>query len=634
MATSKSIAIDIPNIAKSIRLNHDTHNSIIALINSIQEANNRSSMAEFRTKLEVIDRAYYTYSAKLLSAEDALKEALIKSGVQFEVPIILSQIDTLTAFFMEVFLDSQPLFPVVSPTGKEHEAAQLEALIDDHAVRGRWPRQLLLFLNNAAKYNFAPLVVEWSPIGRLTISDLITSSSTSTPPTIKGSQEKINRIKALDPYNTLWDIHTEPSDIAEEGDYFGWNEVISRTKLKKLISVLTRAGGENIFNVKEAFETSTTGAEQWSFYHEKPQVSNYVAPISQSHGELDWVKWATLSNVTNRPIDYRNSYLLSHLYARIIPSDHNLAAPEENTPQVWKFIAVNNSTLISAKKIISPLDMIPGLIGQPQEDGFSIQSRSVGEQGISSQNIISELINIRLNGSRRSLSDRAIYDPTMFDPADINSVVPAAKIPSKHSLRGVDIRQHYLQIPFDSNGTTGAMQDVQTMLQLSEFLGSLNSARQGQFRKGNRTRGEFDTILNNSELRSRRAALMLEYQVFVPLRELIKANIFTNVTTQDILNQTTGDIIKIDPKELRTALLSFKLADGHTSREQLANAPALTQALQAVVTVPELQQQYSVQALFEKLMSVLGVSDITRLRRQLQQQAAPAPGGPQNAPSG
>lgn len=619
---AKAVTVEIPNTSRVIRMTRRTHNSLIDLVKEFQRLGNAAEMTEFRTKLEIIDRAYYTFSADGLSTEDAIKDELIKSGVQFEIPIILSQVDTMAAFFMEVFLDTYPLFPVVPPPGREQEATQLEAIIDDHAIRSRSARQLLLFLGNCAKYNFGVVSAEWSPIGRLQVETVI--SSVDEKPKIISDTDKINRILNIDPYNVLWDFKTVPADVAEKGDYIGWNEVISRTRLKGLIAVLTRAQ-DNIFNVKEAFESSNASEQEWEFYHEKPSVSRYVNPIDRRTDHTNWLSWATLDPSRQRDVDYKNSYLITYLYARIIPNDHALAAPEEKTPQVWRFLVINNAVIISAKKMISPLDMMPCWIGQPQEDGFSTQTRSIGEQGLVTQDVVSELINIRLNGSRRSLNDRALYDPQVFDPTDINSKVPSAKIPMKMNLKGVDIRNHYMSIPFDDRGTAGAMADVQTMIQLNEFLGSINSARQGQFRKGNRTLGEFNEIISNSELRSRMAALQLEYQVFVPLKEVLKANIFQFVTAQEILTQG-NEVVQIDPEKLRAAILAFKVADGHTSREMIASADTLQVMFQTAAAIPAISEAYDLPAIFGNVMAVLGVRDITKFKRQPQLEGQPDAG--------
>ena len=54
----------------------------------------------------------------------------------------------------------------------------------------------------------------------------------------------------------------------------------------------------------------------------------------------------------------------------------------ENTPQVFKFLIINGSVVICAKRVISAYDLLPILFGQPFEDGLGYQTKSIAEGSI------------------------------------------------------------------------------------------------------------------------------------------------------------------------------------------------------------------------------------------------------------
>ncbi len=636
----KRVEITIPGVSQPIPVSQKTHDSLIDLLREIQRVHKRNE--RFRDKLRIIDRAYACYeSQKDQSKKEEVAQKIIDaSGMHFTTPVVISQVDSIVAFLTELYLSGYPIFPVVAPPDQVEFGEALEAVIDNHSIRGRWPRQLNRMFRDGAKYNVCGLELEWAPIGNLTITkNLEEVIPGENKPQLEVDQ--INRMWALDMYNTFWDQLLDIPDVAEFGDYIGYNALYSRGRMKKYISDLDKAG-EVTMNIRAALE-SLEGANREDVprehYWEKPLISNFEI-IEDINQNTNWLAWATGEKDDEDRIDYSNKYLFSKFYARIVPDDHDLNVPDPNTPQIWKFVAVNNSHVIHMKKIISAFDMFPIHLGQYTDDGFRMQTKSVAEQQLAIQDATTELVNIRLNSARRAISDRAVYNPALIDPVDANSRLPAAKIPIKQNLKTADLRSAYLPIPFDDGGTSAAFSDIFPMLQLSEFLGGLNSARQGQFRRGNRTLGEFSEVMSNSDMRSRMIALMMEYQIFTPVKNQIKGNIllFQRAEQNQFLSNRTDKIVEVNLEQLRSEILDFKVADGYLPTSLLANTEAVTTGFQLIGANPLLAAGFNLPGLFAHMMALLGMRGLQKFQvdqaqqtQNLQQQQvaglAPAPGG-------
>jgi hypothetical protein len=630
--TKQRVEISIPGVSEPIPITRATHDSLIQMIKEHQRIHQRNDL--WRDKIRVIDRAYACYvgTSDQSKADEKAAQIIDDSGVHFTTPVVVSQVDSIVAFLSELYLSGYPIFPVVTPPEDAQFGEQLEAIVDDHSIRGRWPRQLNMTFRDGAKYNLCGVELEWAPIGTLNVSK--NNASVGSPPQPTLDVEQINRLRNMDMYNLFWDQLVDIPDVTEFGDYVGYNDLWTRGRIKQYISNLTKAG-ETTMNVRQALE-SAQGANNdevpRQHYWERPLISNFNI-LEDINMNTNWMAWALAQDSQDKDrIDYSNKYLFTKDYARIVPSDHGLDVPEPNVPQIWKFVAINNSHIVHMKKVISAFDMFPILLGQYTEDGFRQQTKSVAEQQLAIQDATSELVNIRLNSARRSISDRAIYNPSLIDPQDVNSRTPAPKIPVKQNLKGVDLNNAYRSIEFNDSGTARAFDDIFPMLQLSEFMGGLNSARQGGFRSGNRTLGEFNEIMTNSDMRSRMIALSMEYQIFTPLKQQIKGNILLNMgsTSKDLISNRNDRQVAINVEEIRSKLMEFKVADGYLPTSLLANTEVVQAAFNLLMQAPQLQAQYQLGPLFSHMMSLAGMRGLSKFQvppevaeqRVAEQQAA------------
>lgn len=583
-----------------------------------------NKFSDYLHKMEAIDIAYARYQDNKdvngVASGQGIDAATTPVGVinlpSTVPPVVVSQVDSMVAYLADVFLSGYPIFPVVSnPTNKDY-AEQLETLIDDHATLGGYARQLLLFFRDGVKYNLSAIETEWTSIYQYSIlQDLLKGKK------MDKTAKKYTRLKRLDPYNTVWDHNVNPGDVSLEGDYAGYIELVSATKVKRFLNRLSTEG--KAFNVKEALGSGLNNNQDGaSHYRVHPNVSDYVAARKPLDG-MDWYQYITGLNDNNKSAIKTGNFEIFRLYARIMPSDFFLFGPESKTPQIWKFVIINNSVVVQAERIISAYDYLPILFGQPLEDGLGYQTQSIAESNIPFQTAATTLFNIRFNSARRAVSDRALYDASLISSADINAPVPAAKIPVKsNSIDGSkSIRDAYHQIPFDARGTEAAFQDGMAIVGFGKELSGLNSPQQGQFQKGNKSVREWTDTMGGSDARLRLPALTLEFQVFMPLKETLKLNIYQYGENTEVVSQKDGTYLQIDIEQLKTKVLSFRVADGYTPKSKLASTEGIVQLMQILGQSQQLQQQLGpmLPGMFAHLAQLMGVRGLKEYIPQPQQ---------------
>lgn len=621
----------------TIKLSANSQKSILQFAKKVLEYH-VSNNTEIREKMDIIDRAYARY--KELVAQGTTDGGVdIRAGdVTCDVfdtkdkvtpPIVVSQVDAYVAYLADVFLSGTPLFPVVSTPAYKQYAEQLETLMDDHAQLGGYVREFLMFLRDGVKYNFCGIEVEWDALEQYSsLADYMTGTGSA----LQKNDKFYNKVKRLDPRNIVRDPTVLPGELSKEGDYAGYIERLSMTKMKRKLIKLQKQG--RAFNIKSAMDSGQIAAvtDGTFAYAAEPQISNYVTNNGyHTKFGVDWDAWAEGKVAGRKNPSYGAMYEVLHLYARIIPSDHGIISPQPNTPQIWKIIVVNNQHVVACYRVISAYDYLPILIGQPLEDGFGQQTQSVAEGEIPFQEAAETLFNIRFASARRAVSDRALYNSNYIKPAHVNSKSAAPKIPVNISaLNPISLDQIYRQIPFDMRGTESTIQDAQTIVQFSKELHGLNGPRMGQFQKGNKSVTEWNDTMGGSDARLRLPALTLEYQVFAPFKSIAVLNIFQYGDDAELVSQKTGEIVKINIAELRKRVLSFRLADGYNPKAKLASMDMIVQGMQMIQQSPVLQQAYgsNLPAMFAHMMQLAGVRGLEEYDPKYQVPAAGTQAGP------
>lgn len=585
-----------------------------------------NSQWNIRNALENVDRAYMRekdYTKTNLRAKLANRYGDPTKYQNVVVPVVLPQVEASVTYQASVFLTGQPMFGWVAAPGMEDAALMYQAIIEENQTRGGWVQEFMMWFRDCDKYNLGAIEVTWDR----QISVAIETAPVGSPSAGKnGSQVKEviwegNCVKRWDPYNTFWDTRVYPMDMPEKGEFVGHTELYGRVALKKMFAELP---DKMVQNVQAAFESGigspsvgggfVGGIE--SYYI--PVLNPDTSVISDPRSGPDWMAWAGILDRPEGEIQYRNIYEVTTLYARIIPQDFGLRVPSANTPQVWKFIVVNHQVLVYCERQTNAHNLLPVLFGQPNNDGLGYQTKSLATNSIPFQDVASALVNSAMAAKRRAIGDRGIYNPSLVSAEHINNDSPVAKIPMRPGSYGKLPSEAYYPIPFRDDQSQSAFSEMGQMLQMADKVNGQNSAKQGQFTKGNRTQSEYESIMANANGRDQIKSMLYEAQVFTPLKNILKINTMQYQAGISLYSPSQQALVKIDPVALRKSFVAFRISDGLTPTDKLISADGFQAAIQALGSSPQLGAGYNIAPAFSYVMKTQNV-DLTPFEKSPQQ---------------
>jgi len=540
------------------------------------------------------------------------------------VPVVMPMVEAAVTYQSSVFLTGHPIFGVVSNPQNMDAALQMETVIEDQSVRGGWVRQFMLFFRDGFKYNLAALEVSWDRSVTAALETDLAFSATQARP--KEVIWEGNTIKRLNPYNLIIDTRVTPSQLYTDGEFGGYTELMSRIQLKEFINKMP---DKMIDNIVAAFESGVgfSGISSYAFEtgYYTPEINPEAMLDRDPRSTTNWMAWAGVAS-NEQKIKYKDMYEVTTLYAKILPSDFGMKVPSPNTPQVWKFVFVNHSVLIYAERQTNAHGYIPILISQPLEDGLDYQTKSLAVNVEPIQDITSAMWNSVIAARRRAISDRGIYDPSRIAEHHINNPNPAAKIPVRPAAYGKNVAEAYYPIPFRDDQSSMMMQESQLLMQFANIITGQNPVRQGQFVKGNKTLKEFDSVMSNANGRDQMISMLLEAQIFTPLKGIIKINILQYQGGVSLFNRELQRPVDIDPVALRKAVLDFKISDGLTPSDKLINADTLKVAMQVIGSSPQIAQGYNLAPMFSYFMKTQGgrIQEFEKPKEQIAYEQAMA----------
>lgn len=587
-----------------------------------------TAYSDIREHYRQIDISYQR--TRDLTAEQAKARLANRAGntnkyQNIEVPIIYPQVEEAVTYQAGVFLTGYPLFTVVADPKNMDAAMQMNTIIEENSIRGGWVRQLMMAFRDGFKYNLLAVEVDWCSKA-VAVLETDPGANNTGASKVKEVIWSGNVVKRLDPYNLFYDRRYNPAEVSERGEYAGYSELCSRSELKKRINSMPSVIMANIVPAYESASPSPfyiNSNDARGYYIPQVQQDPDLSVLQDTNGDIDWMRWVGAAG-GNQSIAYRNSYVWTVLYARIIPADFGLKVSSAQTPQVWRLTYVNNQVLICAERLTNAHDRIPILFGQPQENGLGIQDKSLAENVAPFQSVTSAMLNSVIAARRRAISDRTIYDPSRISEAHINSANPSAKIPVRPSAYGKPLSEAVYPFPFRDDQSGIILQELQQVSQLADLVSGQNRARRGQFQKGNKTLREYEDVMNNSSGRDQMCSLSLEAQIFTPLKELLKINILQYQGVGKIFSQQLQQEVNIDPVALRNTALSFKISDGLQPASKIISADTFQVALQTIGSSPQIGAGYNIAPMFSYLMKTQNtdLSPFEKTPAQVEYEAA------------
>lgn len=615
-------------------INQASQKLLLTAVNSAVEQF-QSQSSELRSKMEVIDIAYARYKAKVakqgqdgyydVSCDPEFNE-LRESFTSIDIPLLVSQVDTAVGYMADLWLSGYPIFPVVSEPKDRREAEYIEALIDKHATIGGYPAELLRFFWDACKYNVAPLLVEWDTIQHFqrqgTYQEVVEEK-----PSLSSQDIGYTKLRRLDPYNIYYDMNVPPGRASQEGDFIGYVELMSGTKLSRLINRLRNQPSGQLMNTVAVFKSTNEG----NHYRTHPQVSEYIVAKKPAFSWQAYFEAEEAKKMRRSGAVAEGMFEVVTDYRRLVPEDFGLKDPNPKSLRIYKVITVNHKHVLYVEPVYTPLEYLPILLGSPKDDGLGLQTQSLAESVMPMQQAASALVNIRFHSARRAINDRALFDGAMINRKEINNPSASAKIEvNSNSLTQRKISDAYYSIPYDPRGTETLLRDAVMINDWTNELQGMNRAQQGQFQKGNKTQSEFNTIMDNAEMRQRLPAIMLEFQVMVPLKQMLKLNLWRYASNEIVRSQATGHTLQMDLNTLDQSIFDFRVADGYLPKNKLASTEILTAGMQLIQSSEPLMMAYGMKLpeIVAHMMNLGGVRGFDQYLPEPVPEAAAEAGGP------
>lgn len=533
------------------------------------------------------------------------------------IPIIYPQVESAVEYQSEVFCTGYPFFSFTGPPDQWDAVEQMNVIMEDNSNRGGWAQEFIKAFRDGFKYNIFAIEADWeSCITPVLETDITASTAQGTPREVVWSG---NTIKRLDLYNTFWDRRYQPCDICTRGEFAGYHQLMSRTEMKTFINSLPEKIIKNIVPALQSAAQAWGLTQNTPLGYSIPQIRQDSSTVQDMNSEPNWMAWVGAADA-DVEIKYKNSYIVTIIYARIIPADFGLRVSAPQTPQIWKLTYVNNQVLLGAKRMTNAHSYLPILMAQPLDDGLAYQTKSLAENVSDIQDVSSALINSVIAARRRAISDRTIYDPSRISEKHINNPNPSAKIPVRPAAYGKPISESVYPFPFRDDQSGIILGELQQVTQMADQITGQNRSRRGQFQKGNKTLHEYQDVQDNSTGRDRMCSIGIEASLMTPLKYILKTNILQYQGVGVIFSSALQKQKDIDPVKLRNAALAFNVSDGLLPSSKILNTDALQQGFQTMAQVPQIAAGYNMTPLFSYLMKTQN-ADLRAFEKSPQQLA-------------
>lgn len=588
-----------------------------------------------RSRMQQIDRQYQReadYSEAQQRARRANENGDATKMQNVVVPVVMPQVESLLAELANLFgFAGYPLFPVFSKPIMEPTALMLETTIGEQGVRFGWAAELLQCFRDGLKYNLMAAEVDWQVKKVYSVAnDAVSNIKVGT------AQETLyegNAIKRRDPYNLILDTRVPPYEQHTRGEYVGYVEVIGMMELKQRLAEMNPL---DTMNAKAAFESgngaiSTVAASDKFFI---PQVNPNALVDVTSYGtgsNINWFMWAGLEK--DAGIQYSDMYEIATLYARILPSMHKIYGKNSNTPQIWKFIVINRQVCVYARRQDNAHNFLPIIVAQASEDGLGWQAKSFADHAMPYQQLATSLYNSAITSQRRKVYDRIFYDPTRINKADIDKTDPVARIPVKSEAYGKPIGDAYSVAPYRDEQVPEILNFAQNIAAMADIATGQNRVQQGQFQKGNKTRTEFQTVMDKSDARPLMTAIVLENRFFTPLKLILKMNTLQYQPPVNLFNRNTKQQVQVDPVQLRQVAPDFRMADGLMPTDAYVNLELFQGIMQMVAQNPQMAMNWDIPGMIMYWLRLEGATWIDDFKIQQPTTAMPGAATPGATPT-
>ena len=565
-----------------------------------------------RARLEKIDRLIErSYdSTKPKDCRDVKKTDKHKVDPEsITIPVVGPQLSSIAAQLTKIFLKTDPPIQMFSAPAAVDIANQYNILYSRYSRKFKWRRNLMMCIQDAVNYNFCAAELRWKKRATKSAGPAVSTDTGYAKTT--HSFEEGETITHLNPYNVLWDASVPVDEVAYRGAYVGYVQSMTRIALAQFCA----DEGINLSpdDWKEIAKESDVSAPI-GYYVPKINAVETPEGVEPTYDDAFDGKTGKIKHTSTAEYD------VVTLYIRCIPADFDITTATAADINIAKIVRVGAGKMIHFELLDNNHNLFPIILGQTHESALGLNSFTLAEELEPIQNTATKLYRAEFASTQRLVSDRAIYDSSLISSEEVNNPSPTAKIPVKRSMHGsFALSQAYYAIPYEDRALGVRIQQANTLLGFANQITSSNQVMQGQFVKGNKTAGEFNTTMAMAGDRLLQSAIFLDDQFFSPARTILLSDTLQYQANIKVFDKESGEFVDVDMNKLRDAPLDFDIAAGLIPAEELASAEFLQVMIQTFMSRPDLDADFKSMEALCYIAEVRGVKYLKRFMRSAEE---------------
>ena len=526
-----------------------------------------------------------------------------------------TQIGRGVTYLLSVFSPDSGMFEAIATNASQEVADAFVALMNNHAERQGYFRQLAIFLVNAFKYNLAACETEWEEEFGPEFNDQGGNVNIQRKRIWHG-----NTIRAADMYNLYWDPSVDPVQLHTHGEFVGEASLHTRFSIKSMVE-----RGE-LHNTERWVDAVPMTPEANLWYNEPPIIRIPEGTRDTNpDGSINWRRVLVWND--SRPNTVGGMHELLTFYVRLVPSEFGLANARDKSRkqlEIWRLTIANGKYLANAEQITNAHNRLPYNFARPVEDNLETQTKSIGEILLPLQTFGAFLLNTHMAATRRNIWNLTVYDPSMIDLRQINDDV-AARIPVNPGGYGKNISEIVKQ--FDSNiDTRQALQDFEKIVELMEFFFPTQMLRQvADLQRA--TQHQSAAVVQAGHRDLWKFAKVIDDQAFKGMRFIMHSNILQFQESLEIANPNPNpnDVdeqgqprktITIDPSEFRKAGIEYTIGDGLKGLDKMTIIQHFKELLNAAIQTSANNPELDIPGMLDYWSSMIGIRvDLTQFRK-------------------
>lgn len=535
-------------------------------------------------KYEIIDRAIAGYL--ILDEDDDKRDQDNKQGygvkpVDTVIPLIFAQLDEAVTYFLEVLSADAGLYSAMAPKDKKAVADGFASLMNQHGVKFKHLTHMNRFVLDTLKYNFGGLVAEWKTIYGNKLSNNATGRAEIESTEVYAG----NCLRAIDPYNFLFDTSVDPVDLPLEGEFFAEPRIYTDFQIQRMID------NEEIFNADYLLNDENVSIK---LYKLRPTIR---ADLRNGGGTGQ--NFSILLGGFDSETSIENRVELVKLYMWIPTKQYGI--DKQSKMQICRVIIGGGSRIISIEVMNNAHGMLPCGIATPIDDGFLAQTKSYAENLLPFQTFSSSQMNVHQKSNRKALYGLTFYNKNVLNLSD--EYDPVAGKVGVDAPPDTDLRKALLQI-YDSPNTANTLRDIQEMDGIMQKI--LPTELQRQVAGLDRaTQYQSAATVQSGNRRSLKLSRIIDEQSLSNVREIQMFNILQYQKSMEILSPE-GDLIEIDPSEFRDTKIEFTISDGLKGLDKLSLTMSMKEVLNNILQSQYASEQLNVVDIINYITSMMG----------------------------